>query len=396
MKGYIIKLMKTSKHNFKLLTMFGFLILIIGNNYIFTQERFTNPMAGNLEAGSVKGAFCMPEHDVWGGSVIHHEDCKYYMFANAWPANAPGGIYTTSSQIVLAVSDSPDGPYEYKKKIIPFRDKKYWDGGSAFNPALRKYNGTFYLFYTGNTYPFDRPNSNESIGKKGDTIFDIAWNNKRIGVATAKNPLGPWKRYDKPIIETRKEHWDCVLTSNAAPVIHDDGSVTLYYKSSNIPHEDRPPKKLIDGVPRFSIGVAKADHVFGTYRRLGKDDGRINIEGQFIALEDPFAWHDGDYYYMVVKNFEKEFSDENGAALYIRSEDGVNWHLPSNTAKAYSQQLTWKEGISMEVRRLEKPHILFENGKPAWLFAACNLGNINKKHCGCKSCVYNVVFKIKQ
>lgn len=391
--------MKTEKLSFLLFA--AFLIVISSNNHVSAQDDFKNPLAGNLEAGSVKGAFYLSGNEVWGSSVIQHEDGKYYMFASAWPAASGHWIWATSSQIVIATSDTPEGPYEFKKTAIAFRDKKYWDGGSIYNPVIKKHKDTYYLFYTGTTYGFKRP-KNETLYNRNDERFYIAWENQRIGVATSKHPMGPWKRYDKPIISPREEQWDQVMTTNAAPIIHEDGSVTLFYKSSNLPMPERFKKDKNgnyirkNNLPRFIIGVAKADHIFGEYRRTGENEGTINIEGKLVDLEDPFAWYDGTNYHMIIKNFDKEFSDEAGAALYLRSKDGVSWQLPSNDPKAYSQKITWKEGMTFELHRLEKPSILFENGKPAWLFAAAYFGKKNEKYCATPSCVYNIVFKIKK
>lgn len=368
-------------------------IFLIGSTHLNAQSTFMNPFTGNLEAGSVKGTFCMPGMEVWGGSVVKHDDGMYYMLASAWPANEGHWVWATSSRILVAVSKSPEGPYTFVNTVTPFRDKRYWDGGSTFNPVIKKHKNTYYLFYTGTTYDFERPEK-DPMGLR-DERFSIAWDNKRIGVATANHPMGPWKRFEKPIIEPREGHWDKVLTSNAAPVIHDDGSVTLFYKSSNIPHAERQEVDKIDDLPRFIIGVAKADSVFGEYKRLGDDDGMINIEGQFVSLEDPFAWHDGTNYHMVVKNFNTEFSDEEGGAIYLRSSDGVTFRLPEDAAQVYSKIVFWEEGIKTVQKRLEKPSILMENGKPAWMFNATMFDSKEKMHCNCESCVYNVTFRIK-
>ena len=361
------------------------------------QEPFKNPFFDNLEPGSYKGSFYMEGSKVWGTSVIQHDDGKYYMFASVWSDST--GKAQVTSQIAVAVSDKPEGPYEYIKIILPRRDKKYWDGRISHNPAIQKHEGTYYLFYTGNTYSFDWPK--DIVGNRDPRFFE-AWNNKRVGVATAKHPLGPWKRYDEPLLKTRPGHWDLGITSNAAPIIHDDGSVTIFYKGTNLPMPERFERDedgnhiLKNGLPRFIVGVARADNVFGPYERLGEHDGMISIEGQFVSLEDPYAWYDGTYYHMVVKNFDQEFCDEKLAALYIRSKDAVHWKLPEDEPRAYSREVTWKEGMTTYQPRLEKPSILFENGKPAWFFLATRFSDENNELCQCESCVYNVVFKIKQ
>ena len=380
--GYRIKLT-----NILSLIVLWLVMFVLTMPSVFCQPAYENPVYHRLKPGTVKGTFSMEGEKVWGGSVIcDNNEGKYYMFVSMWPEGK--GSWVTHSRVVLAVAERPEGPYEYVKEVLPYRDQNYWDGGMTHNPVIRKHNGTYYLFYTGTTFGFNRQ---EYVQK--DSSFWEAWNNKRIGVATAPHPLGPWKRYDRPVIEPRKGKWDAVITSNAAPVIHDDGSVTLFYKSVQ---EDWQTISLDEeDPPKFIIGAARADEVFGEYRRLGEEDGIINIEGRHIALEDPTAWHDGTYYHMIVKNFYTQFSDERAAGLYLRSKDGVNWYTPRDEAKAYSRRVTWKEGMTTNQRKLERPQILIEEGRPAYLFFATGFREEYAHHCPPGRRTYNVVMKIQ-
>ncbi|MCC2685873.1 MAG: hypothetical protein K0R75_2772, partial [Paenibacillaceae bacterium] len=60
----------------------------------------------------------MEGYFVWCGSVIRAEDKKYHMFASRWPKSTgfPNG-YRRNSEIVRAVSDTPEGPYQFQEVV---------------------------------------------------------------------------------------------------------------------------------------------------------------------------------------------------------------------------------------------------------------------------------------
>jgi hypothetical protein len=361
--------------------------------YSCRPEEMQNPFSGNLIPGSIHGTLKMDDHVVWCGGVIQHDDGKFYMFASIWPGPDLGN-WVTGSQVALAVADNPEGPFAYKGIILPYRESKYWDGMMTHNPVIQKHANTYYLFYTGTTYNFERP---EIPVNNRDPRFQEAWHNKRIGVATAKHPAGPWTRFDKPIIEPRKGYWDEVLTSNPAPVIHEDGSVTLIYKSSNAYFPERiKMAEGHNGLPKFIIGTARAEHVFGEYKRVGDMDGMVNVEGELVSLEDPYVWYDGKFYHMIIKNFYPVFNTERMGAIYLWSKDAVNWRLPEGNPGTYSLNITWKEGITTTQEKLERPQVLLEDGKPAWLYLATRFREEEMKYTNNKVRIYNVVFRIRQ
>ena len=61
-----------------------------------------------------------PNSTSWGGSVLHApEDGKYYMWAASMVNNCTLDDWMTNSEVVLAVSQSPLGPFEKVKTIVP-------------------------------------------------------------------------------------------------------------------------------------------------------------------------------------------------------------------------------------------------------------------------------------
>ena len=77
----------------------------------------------------------------WGGSVLRDDDGKLWMFAAEMANRCTLGQWTSNSQVVTAVSDSPEGPYVRQAIAIP-----PW----SHNPdAVRAPDGTWVIFTLG-------------------------------------------------------------------------------------------------------------------------------------------------------------------------------------------------------------------------------------------------------
>ena len=188
----------------------------------------------NPQVAPIGGGFRDDTYWTWCGSVILGDDGKYHMFASRWSKRtrfAPNWL--TNSYIVRAVSDTPEGPYTYVEDIVGHRGAEFWDGLMAHNPTIHLLPagspfGRYALFYTGSTYDGGVPT--ESITGE-DPRRNQSRANQRIGVLTAHSINGPWTRLDQPILSPRPGKWDGMMVTNPAAVIHDDGSVLLYYKA---------------------------------------------------------------------------------------------------------------------------------------------------------------------
>ena len=94
---------------------------------------------------------------------------------------------------------------------------------STHNPRILRQNGKYYLIYMGSTHPFADP-TYEQLTLKSPWCT-VARANKRVGLAVADSPYGPWKRLDEPILKTKPNTFYSFLTSNPSPIIQEDGSV---------------------------------------------------------------------------------------------------------------------------------------------------------------------------
>lgn len=340
-------------------TGFGFCQPVQGveKEAISPDSTVHNPFYGNLKPAPNAGSFRMNDYIIWGGSVIKGDDGRFYMFASRWPKALTLRNWVTNSEIVLASSDSPEGPFTFETVILPPRGPEFWDGMMTHNPSIHRHNGKYVLFYIGTTYDFGRPT--EQVPRD---VYEKVWNSKRIGVAVADSPAGPWTRLDQPILEPRPGEWDGAITSNPAPVIDDDGSVLLIYKSAPVPYPERNENRALH------FGVARASHYFGPYERI--NDGRkVRIDGldDDEKIEDPCIWKTGDTYHMIAKIFSERLTGQREAGFYATSKDGIHW-AAGTPAKAYDRTVHFQDGTSREHKKLERPQVLVQDGKPTHLY----------------------------
>lgn len=328
---------------------------------------FTCSHASEFPAlGIVKRAsgFRMEGYWVWDATVTKGDDGKYHMFASRWPKDIsfhPG--WMTNSEVVHAVADTPEGPYTFRAVALPARGVGYWDGRSTHNPTIRRHGDTWLMFYMGSTHPLgDTPRGVKF--ELTDPRCLVARANKRIGLATAKSLDGPWTRFDRPILETKPDTFYSFLTSNPAPVVHADGSVLLVFKSRRYLPDGRHSSMM--------LGLARAPHWSGPYAVVGNEP--LFGPGKFGELEDPFVWQNAEGgYEMIAKDMSGAIVGEKHAGVHAVSRDGEHWTLGPRP-KAWTRTLTFDDGRTETMGQLERPFILFENGRPAFLFGAVGDG----------------------
>lgn len=310
----------------------------------------------------VGGGFSMPDYWVWGSSVIKGKDGKYHLFADRWEKKIGFHAWVTNSEVVHAVSDTPEGPYTFSDVALPRRGAQFFDGLVTHNPRILFYKGIYYLYYFGTTYDFPVPQAGTPWQ---DDWFERAWMNKRIGIAWSESLHGPWKRPERPALEPRPGKWDATITTNPSPVINPlTGKILLMYKSSPV-----------SSAPPLLLGVAGADEPLGEYKRLSDDpifrfDTEANKDND---VEDPFVWHNGRQYELIMKDRFGPICGEEGGGIHATSGNGIDWTL-SSPIKAYSRHIRWNDGTTTLQANFERPFLLIENGKPTHLFAATGTG----------------------
>lgn len=259
--------------------------------------------------------FEMEGCSIWGCAVTKDEDGRYCMYAAR--SNSFFIDHMDSAEIVLAVTDSLDSPFRYEKTVIPHREDKYWDGKTAYNPAIIKYENKYILFYSGS--------------------------DGQIGYAFSDSAHGPFERCDFPIPLTFKAY-------NPSAVVDMHGMLRLFVRNE--------AKRVL---------IAEAKRPDGDYTML-RDD--IFPLGQ---IEDMFVYPVKFGYNMIALDTEGMYGGLKDAGSVFRSADGLYWH-PASPALAYSFTIELGNGGGMTLERREHP-VVFSDDTGTYLFTASQLGD---------------------
>ncbi len=287
--------------------------------------------------------FRLDDYMVWCGSPIKGKDGKYYLFYSRWPRKLTHMAWATHSEIAVAVSTKPTGPYKHVKVIFTKRDKKYWDADVTHNPTIHRFGNTYYLYYMGNY---------------GNGEWWNHRNHQRIGVAVSKHPLGPWKRFDKPIVDTSYKSFDHMIASNPSVVKQPNGKYLLIYKGVS---EGKLP---FGGVVLH--GAAIASRPTGPFIKQAQ---RIFVKDTVkFAAEDPYIWYQKGKYWAIVKDFKGSFTNAGLSLALFESANGLDWK-PGKNALVSKTVISYKIG-DHPVDKLERPQLLIVNGRPISLFCA--------------------------
>lgn len=345
---------------FFIVSLIVILLPIVATSQIKIAQDYDVNFIDRIGVAPVGGGFTMEDYWVWGSSVMQAEDGTYHMFASHWPKVLPFHPgWMVASEIVHAVSKTPEGPYNFVDVAIGDRGAKYWDGRSAHNPRVLKYKDTYVMFYMGSTHPF------AEIKDPAELTLDshytvVARSNKRIGIATSKSLNGPWKRRDQCILDTKPNTFYEFLTSNPAPWINEDGSVVLIFKS----------RKYNENFPYHSsmnIGLATAPHFEGPYH-VAVNEPIFGVD-KVGEIEDPFLWKDDDGFHLIAKDQRGKISNHLHSGILAHSPDAMHWKLDKSPL-AYTRKIKWSDGKEMEMGQLERPFILIQDGILTHLFFA--------------------------
>ncbi len=292
--------------------------------------------------------FIDPNYYIWCGSMVADEKGKYHLFYSRWPRKLGFGAWATHSEVAHAVADTPLGPYHHVNIALPKRGKDFWDGLCTHNPTIHKFSDKYYLYYMGNT---------------GNLSYWDNRNHQRIGVAVADDPNGPWKRFDKPLIDVTPGFYDALCCSNPSITQRPDGGYLMVYKAVG------DKGKLPFGGPVVHV-AATSDSPLGPF--VKRPYPIFTKEGAKFPAEDPFIWYVSDRYYAIVKDMRGYFTKAGQALVLFESHNGFDWTVAPHPLVS-TPQIRWDNGQIQQLARLERPQLWFENGKPRVLFCAANV-----------------------
>lgn len=334
----------------------GFTALAFGTARLSAAESPENPIFSRIAPMKADSGFRQDDYWVWCSSVVKGDDGKFHMYASRWMKAMPMHPgWMVGSEIVHCVSDNAEGPYRFSDVALGPRGPEYWDGCSQHNPRVLRVGDEYVLFYMGSTNPLDDARQHPELVTLSSPYARVGRSNKRIGVAVAKSPSGPWKRFDRPILETKPGTFYSYLTSNPTPYIAPDGKVTLVFKSRR--HTPNPPY-----YSDMMLGLATAPNYAGPYTVIGDKPIFGAGSGNPNEVEDPFIWKDAKGFHMLAKDHQGKITGQRGFGVLSHSDDAYHWKLDP-APLAYSKTFTQTDGKKITLGQVERPGGIFdENG----------------------------------
>jgi hypothetical protein len=285
-------------------------IIGIGQNIVFEYEKV-----------SKSSGFKMDGYWTWGGSIIK-VDSIYHIFSSRWKKNGafPEG-YRQNSEIVRASSDSPLGPFKFEEIVIGERDSSFWDSNMAHNPTIHRIGDEYVLFYIGSDFTTYNNNTGTLL--------------RRIGYASSKSITGPWKRSDKPIINSE---------SNNPAILVDGTKIKLLYRDNNL-----------------RVFLAESDNYNGPYMIVND-----NL-WPGCRLEDFYLFKANNQYHIICEDNVGGVSGHERWGVHLYSVNGINDWARYDPVIVYDHDILMDDDSVLHCVRRERPQLLIIDGKIRYL-----------------------------
>ncbi len=275
-----------------------------------------------------------PDWFQWGGSIIRGDDGRYYLYYSRWKKKDGWLQWLTHSEVAIASSSTPHGPWRFERVALEGRGKGHWDEIQAHNPKIKRFGNRYYLYYI-STRPLK-------------TRYETR-NAQRTGVAIASHPLGPWKRLDHPLIDPSPPLMH-TLTVNPAIASKDGKHFVLMVKGD---------RRAWPGhaVPRVQA-IATGTSPIGPFRYRG------------LAIED-FDTEDASLWWDKKRSCYFAIYHAHTHIGLIRSADGIHW-TSARYSRVTGKTLWTTDGKAFEAPRLERPNVYLDprTGEPSVLILA--------------------------
>ena len=312
---------------------------------------------------------------VWGSSPIRGKDGKIHLYVAEWPmpTNPDEGFsgWYHHCRIGHYVGDSPEGPYEFVRIAVKDQDGAF---NSPHNPTIQFIDDKYILHFI----------VNENNDKGTQRIIMYVADDLKDNWRPAKGALTDGTILQRPAGDTTFWNHDADRGVSNPSFVKFKNKYMLYFKSVKPDPSGEHHKR------KYGYGVAISDSLEGPYKMY---EDRVTPEN--LQLEDAYAFTVNDKMYMLSRDFRGTLGT-NGGGLSWSSDDGL--HFSEQSTKRAFEELEYymsKEALaSSKVYRgersghLERPQLLLENGKPAYLFVATGINDRD----GYGSCSH--IFKI--
>ncbi len=285
-----------------------------------------------------------PGWHLWGASPIQDDKGRVHLFVARWPVSVGWQLgWRQHSEIAHYVADKPEGPFRFVETVLK-GDGAGWDAVGMHNPCIRRARGRYVLFHIANSWEGGRP-------KHGP--------NQRIGLRVAESLAGPWRKVANDGLALAPGNWcagsGCGV-NNPAFIEAPDGRLLLYFKSKPGP------------TGHVRMGVAVAEELEGPW--VIQDEP---ITSNDRAIEDgtAFLWNEK----ICLLTTDNHGIIERGGGLLWTSTDGR--HFDGKPLHGFHPLRVHLQGkVPPQAKfhygretKFERPQILMQKGKPAWLYA---------------------------
>lgn len=292
-----------------------------------------------------------PDYYVWGTSVVKWNN-KYHAYYSRWQKKYKHKGWLTYCEIVHAVSDKPEGPYEFVNVVLESEKKDGWDVNNAHNPYAIVAKGKINLYYIANDISHLKPaetseaNQNDSLWFENNRI--AVRNSQCIGMASASRPEGPFIRTKTPVVKPDNELFKNIAVNPA--VVYNNNKYIMIMKGDDVGKEQWFRIQLVGD-------SASSEGPFEFQKEPVYDKAQT---------EDACIWYDQelDSYYMVCHVMGKP-----DLALFT-SKNGKDW-LPHERSVFMKKAFGLEDGTVWKPDRVERPFVLTDQkGKPIMLYVA--------------------------
>lgn len=306
----------------------------------------------------------------WGGSIVRDDDGRVHMFSSEMTNHCGIMHYCSNSRVIHLTADHPLGPYARRGVALEPRPPPAWDSGAVHGPTIHRLSdGSWALYYMGTSNTWDPKNGSHPNCTLAADPQQGSRATRRIGIATAASPFGPWTRRDAPIFGpgTHGTEWDWSDVSNPTPVLLPNGSTLLLYKGRG--HVQ-------------AMGAAVAADFDGPFVRTSP-----NAPVLAAAVEDTWAWVrpavDGVRPW-TIHTLSHVGNGAHAAGGHAWSADGVHWNDTTVTpggVPSYTGEVTWSDGTTTVLARRERPQVLLtaDDGEPAVICTSAQSENDRHK-----------------
>nr|WP_068888655.1 glycoside hydrolase family protein [Pedobacter panaciterrae] len=294
----------------------------------------------------------------WCTSPIQGKDKKIHLFSSRWPAvEGMEGWSGPNAEISHFVGDRPEGPFKYVSTIMKtsmFPDQKTMAG--PHNPRIEYVDGKYILLY---------------ICQDPSGVYG-----QRTGMMIADKIEGPWRfaGENDGIMITRSndpKHWTykAAIGADNPAFLKIGKKYYIYYKCGTPEHM------------AAKYGYAVSDKLEGPYKMC---DAPITDNVSYLEDAQAFAYKN-KYYLLTTDNLGGN-TGIYGDLILWESGSGLKFNLSDakiamgnlldywGTEEDHKKLFAIKDHFERDrTGKLERPAVLFQNGKPAYLYAAGDL-----------------------